>query len=66
MANNGTIIGAGLAGLAVGVALGLLYAPHSGAETRQTLKDRASQVRARAGEVAHRVMHRGQAAAEAE
>ncbi len=64
MANTGAVVGVGLAGLAVGAALGLLYAPQSGVETRQMLRQRASQMRSRAGEMANRVMRRGQRAAE--
>jgi gas vesicle protein len=63
MANNGTIIGAGLAGLALGAALGLLYAPRSGEESRQMMMEKAEQMKMRALEMKTKMMRRGQEAA---
>jgi gas vesicle protein len=60
MANNGTIIGAGLTGLAVGLALGMLYAPHSGEENRQMIMEKAEQVKMRAMEMREKMMRHGQ------
>ncbi len=52
MAGNGNMvrglaIGA-LVGGAIGLAVGLLYAPRSGAETRQMLKEKAQELKAKA------------------
>jgi gas vesicle protein len=60
MANNGTIIVAGLTGLAVGAALGMLVAPHSGEENRAILKEKAEQVRRSARDMANKMARRGQ------
>jgi gas vesicle protein len=60
VANNGTIIGAGLAGLVVGAALGLLYAPRSGEENRAMLKEKAEMVKERAKDMKGKMMRRDQ------
>ena len=51
-----------LIGAAVGVAIGFLYAPKPGSETRELLKHKAEEVREKAGEVAEKAK---EAAAEA-
>lgn len=54
MTNNESATGFGiglLAGAIIGVAIGFLYAPKSGRETRAILKDRAEEVRERAEDV---------------
>ncbi|MDP2730085.1 MAG: YtxH domain-containing protein [Dehalococcoidales bacterium] len=40
-----------LAGVAVGLAIGALYAPHSGKETRTLLKKRAQEAECKAEEI---------------
>jgi gas vesicle protein len=51
-----------IVGAAVGVAVGFLYAPHSGVETREILKEKAQaakekamEARMKAVEVAHKI-----------
>jgi gas vesicle protein len=45
-------LGVGLVlGAAIGLALGILYAPKSGAETRYILKEQAQEAKEKAGEV---------------
>jgi gas vesicle protein len=46
---KGLVIGL-LAGAVFGVAVGMLYAPKSGAETREMLKEKATEAREKAGE----------------
>lgn len=43
-----------LIGAAVGVAIGFLYAPKPGSETREMLKHKAEEAREKAGEVAEK------------
>ncbi len=57
MAKLGNYIGVGLAGLAIGAALGLLYAPQTGSETREMLKQRANTFRMKASKMANRSRH---------
>ncbi len=57
---KGLIIGL-LAGAVLGAAVGMLYAPNSGAETREMLRDRAMEARDRAGEMVDKVKERAQA-----
>jgi gas vesicle protein len=47
MADNGSGFGWFLAGLGIGAAIGILYAPRSGEETRQIVRDRAEEQRDR-------------------
>ena len=54
------VIGVGLAGLVVGAVLGILFAPASGKENRQVLKEKAGKMGECAAEMAHNVIHRGQ------
>jgi gas vesicle protein len=42
-------------GVAAGLAIGLLFAPQSGDETRAMLREKALEVQARAGEVADKL-----------
>ena len=51
-----------LVGAVIGVAIGFLYAPKPGRETRELLKHKAEEVREKAGEVAEKAK---EAAAEA-
>lgn len=44
-----------LIGAAVGLAVGFLYAPRPGVETRAMLKERTEQLREKASEVAEKV-----------
>ena len=44
-----------LAGGAIGVAVGLLFAPKSGAETRQIIREKFSGLKERAGDLKDRV-----------
>ena len=46
--NNGLLAGL-LLGAAIGIGLGLLYAPRPGRETREMLRQRADEVRNRTG-----------------
>lgn len=57
---KGLIIGL-LAGAVLGAAVGMLYAPNSGAETREMLRERATEARDRAGEMVDKVKERAQA-----
>jgi gas vesicle protein len=50
---NGFLTGL-LLGVVIGAAVGLLYAPQPGAETRQMLKEKADAARARAAELAQK------------
>jgi hypothetical protein len=45
--DNGLLTGL-LVGTAIGIGLGLLYAPRTGAETREMLRERADEMRERA------------------
>jgi gas vesicle protein len=57
--NSGTMMAGGLvAGLAIGVALGLLYAPQTGKKTRAMLKKRAVEIQEAAGEMAEDLKER--------
>jgi gas vesicle protein len=57
--NSGAMMGVGLAaGLALGLAIGLLYAPRPGKETRAILKERAMEVKDKAGEMAEDMKER--------
>jgi gas vesicle protein len=47
-----------VAGLAIGVALGLLYAPQTGKKTRAMLKKRAVEIQEAAGEMAEDLKER--------
>jgi gas vesicle protein len=58
---NGFLTGL-LLGVVIGAAVGLLYAPQPGAETRQMLKEKAEAAKARAAELAQKAK---EAAAEA-
>ncbi len=55
--NNGEVIMAGLAGIALGVAIGILFAPAAGAQTRQMIKEKADQVKEHADELANKALH---------
>jgi gas vesicle protein len=58
--NSGALLGVGLAaGLALGLAIGLLYAPRPGRETWAMLKERAIEVKEKAGEMAEEMKERG-------
>ncbi len=57
--NKWAVIGAGLAGLAAGVALGMLFAPASGKETRQVVKEKVGKMGECAGEMARNFIHHG-------
>ncbi len=62
--NKASSMGIGLlAGLVVGAALGLLFAPKSGSETRAMLKEKAEVVREKAGETVSRMKARAMRAA---
>jgi gas vesicle protein len=56
---KGLVIGL-LAGAVFGVAVGMLYAPKSGAETREMLKEKATEAREKAGEFVEKVKERAQ------
>ena len=51
---TGLAIGA-LVGAAVGLAIGFLYAPRSGAETRELLREKAEKVKEAAAEAKEKV-----------
>ena len=57
---KGLVIGL-LAGAVFGVALGMLYAPKSGDDTREMLKEKAMEARDKAGEMVEKVKERAQA-----
>ena len=57
---KGLVIGL-LAGAVFGVAVGMLYAPKSGAETREMLREKAMEAREKAGEMIDKVKERAQA-----
>ena len=54
-----------LVGCFVGWVLGVLSAPQSGQETRETLTNRAVELKQRAEEAAEQVLHRRQAESQA-
>ncbi len=66
--NTAAYLGIGLiTGLLVGLAVGVLYAPNAGPETRAMIREKAGEFKDKASEVADRVktrasemMHRGQ------
>ncbi len=58
--NKWAVIGAGLVGVAVGVTLGLLFAPAPGKETRQMLKEKVCQAGEHTDELVRKVTHHGQ------
>jgi len=54
--NGIAYLGIGLiTGMAVGLAVGILYAPKPGVETRAMLKDRAMEFKEKAGEITEEV-----------
>jgi gas vesicle protein len=54
--NGAAYLGIGMiAGLVIGLAVGILYAPKPGYETRTMLKEKAAEFKERAGEVAEEV-----------
>jgi gas vesicle protein len=54
--DGGTGFGIGLlVGAALGLAIGFLFAPQSGKETRQLLREKAGAARERAGEITRKV-----------
>jgi gas vesicle protein len=57
---KGLLIGL-LAGAVIGVAVGMLYAPSSGSETREMIRERAMEAKDRAGEMVDKVKERAQA-----
>ena len=56
--STGTFIMGALCGAAIGAAIGLLFAPKSGAETRQQLADQTERIRRTAAEQAEWVRQR--------
>ncbi len=57
--NSGSLLGIGLAaGLALGLTIGLLYAPRPGRETRAMIKDRAMDIKDKAGDMAEDIRER--------
>jgi gas vesicle protein len=54
MSENGNVAGFGMGiivGAAIGLAIGILYAPHSGQETRSLLKEKAQEAEGKAEEI---------------
>jgi gas vesicle protein len=49
--DTGSFLSGLLVGAVIGVALGLLFAPQSGQETRELVKQRVAAARERAGEI---------------
>jgi gas vesicle protein len=49
--NSGSFLGGILLGAVVGLALGFIFAPQSGKETRAMLKEKAIEVKDKAGEL---------------
>lgn len=58
---RGLLIGI-ISGAAVGVAIGMLYAPHSGKITRSIIMERVSQARHDTSKVLDEARHRAQTA----
>ncbi len=59
MENNGALLGIGLvAGVALGLTVGLLYAPRSGRKTRALIKGRAMEIKEKTGEMAEEMKER--------
>ena len=57
--NSGAMMGVGLvAGMALGLAIGMLYAPRPGKETRTMLKERAMEIKEKTGEMAEDLKER--------
>ena len=58
--NKAASMGMGmLSGLVVGAAVGMLVAPKSGVDTRDMLKEKAEDMRTKAGETVNRLRRRG-------
>jgi gas vesicle protein len=57
---KGLVIGL-VAGAVFGLAVGMLYAPKSGAATREILKEKAMEARDKAGELVGKVKERASA-----
>ena len=57
---KGLVIGL-VAGAVFGLAVGMLYAPKSGVETRAMLKEKAMEAREKAGELVEKVKERASA-----
>ena len=56
---KGLVIGL-LAGAVFGLVVGMLYAPKSGVETREMLKEKALEARDKAGEMVEKVKEKAQ------
>jgi gas vesicle protein len=54
---KGLVIGL-VVGTVFGLAVGMLYAPKSGADTREMLKDKAMEAREKAGELVEKIKDR--------
>lgn len=59
MANSSKIIGALLIGAAAGAVLGILFAPSSGEETRQQIKDTADNLKSEFGNTVSNTFTKG-------
>ena len=57
--NGAAYLGIGLiTGMVVGLAVGILYAPKPGVETRAMLKDKAMELKEKAGEITEEVKYK--------